>query len=390
MRRRAFLAALAAAGVAVLLGCQPAAPGSPSGPATASGAPTSGAPPASWDQAVEAARREGAVTLYSAVIGDARDALTHAFERAYPGIEVKGTFAPPNQLVPRILAERSAEKHLTDVIVGPASQSVLVLKPAGALAPLRPVLQLPEVLDLSAWLENRLWWLDAQEPFTTLGFQGAIFPLLSYNTRSVDPGQFTSYRDLVDPKWKGKIVGSDVRGSGPGSTQIIFIYKHPELGPAFLARLYGDTDITLSNDQRQMIDWLAQGQYHLGLGLNTREIISAQERGLPVSLVRSEQFQESAPIGPGGGTVNLADRAPHPNAARVYINWLLSRDGQLAWQHATKQNSLRTDIAKDGLSPLTVPAVGVKYQDSGTEEFSRSGQNEVNEIITRALERPRS
>src|SRR5205814_5682821 len=123
----------------------------------------------------------------------------------------------------------------------------------------------------------------------------------------------------------------------------------PELGPSFIERLYGQTDIVLGQDQRQMIDWVAQGRYAFGLGLSNSDVIAAVNQGLPVAMVRPEQLKEGASITSGGGVVMMADKAPHPDAAKLYVNWLLSRDGQMNYQKFLGKNSLRIDIPKDGL-----------------------------------------
>jgi ABC-type Fe3+ transport system substrate-binding protein len=73
----------------------------------------------------------------------------------------------------------------------------------------------------------------------------------------------------------------------------------------------------------------------------------AVKQGLPIATLRSQK--EPGTLTTGSGHVAFFQKAPHPNAARVYINWLLSRDGQTVWQKFTGNNSLRTDIPKDAL-----------------------------------------
>ena len=72
-------------------------------------------------------------------------------------------------------------------------------------------------------------------------------------------------------------------------------------------------------------------------------------------------MKEGASIGSGFGTVSYLNRAPHPNAARVFVNWLLSREGQTAWQKHTGRNSLRTDIRKDNIPADAIPTEGGNY-----------------------------
>jgi ABC-type Fe3+ transport system substrate-binding protein len=120
-----------------------------------------------------------------------------------------------------------------------------------------------------------------------------------------------------------------------------------------------------------MIDWMAQGRYPIGLLLHQAEVMRAADQGLPVGVVPIEQFKEGAPIGPAQGAIHLADKAPHPNAAKLYINWLLSREGQIAYQNATRENSMRIDIPKEGLFSIDIPKPGIKYVDAGGEDYAR-------------------
>ncbi|MBM2811332.1 MAG: ABC-type Fe3+ transport system periplasmic component [Chloroflexi bacterium] len=373
----------------LLIACQPSPTASP--PARSSSA-TGGAATSpqmqQWEQVVAAARQEGELTLYGAISGGIREALIEPFEKAYPGIKVNGTFAPANDLVPRILAERDARKYIPDVIVGPASQAVLLLKPVGAVAPLEPAFLHPEVTDLSLWYQNRRWWVDSSEPYTTMAFQAYVGTTITYNSQMVDPREFTSFADLLNPKWRGKIVSNDIRRPGQGSVQVRYVYGHPDLGPAFLNRLFSEMDVTLSTDHRQMVDWIAQGRYPIGLWISSTQMKAAMELGLPVGEIPGDQLREGAPISIGGGTINLAGDAPHPNAARVFINWLLSKDGQDSWQEHVQQPSLRLDVSRAGLDPTGIPKPGVQYADGGTEEYlARVPSEDITAIVEQGLAR---
>jgi len=187
--------------------------------------------------------------------------------------------------------------------------------------------------------------------------------------RSVDASQFTSYRDLLDPKWKGKLASTDIRNPGPGVAPSRFVRKSPELGPSFLTELFAPGNVKLSSEQRQLIDWVAQGTYPVGLFMDPGEVAIAIKQGLPITIVPPDQFKEGAAIGPNNAGVAMFDRAPHPTAAKVYINWFLSKEGQMAWQREVGDNSLRTDIPKDTVNPLFVPKPGVNYVNAGTAEI---------------------
>jgi iron(III) transport system substrate-binding protein len=342
--------------------------------------------PSGWDQVVEAARQEGTVVVYGPPGATYRPALVGAFESAYPGIKVQGSFGVAAEFASRLITERTAGRNIPDVFVAGTATLVATLKDAGAIVPLQSTLVLPEVLDESAWFENRLWWVDSEEPYTVFQFEAQVNSVAFHHKQQVDPAQFKSYWDLLDPKWKGRVVATDVRQAGPGAALARWMYKHPQLGPTYLERLYGEMDLVLSSDRRQPIDWVAQGQYPLGILLSGLEAKLAEEQGLAIGTVPAEQFREGAPLTAGSGAVALLDRAPHPNAAKVYVNWLLSRDGQIAWQRETKEPSLRADIPQTGLL-LDPPRRGQQYDNANAEQYARVTSAIIEPLVTRALQR---
>jgi ABC-type Fe3+ transport system substrate-binding protein len=164
------------------------------------------------------------------------------------------------------------------------------------------------------------------------------------------------------------------------------MYKHPDLGPEYLTQLFRDTGIVLSSDQRQLIDWVAQGVYPIGVFLSGSEALVAEKQGLPITLVPPDQLKEGGAIGPGFGAVSLMNRAPHPNAGKLYINWLLSAETQKHFQTTTGEPSCRADIPKDDVPQLRVPKPGQKYVNAGVEEYSRLTGNVMRDLITAALD----
>ncbi len=121
-----------------------------------------------------------------------------------------------------------------------------------------------------------------------------------------------------------------------------------------------------------MADWLGRGRFHLAIGVGSLTAERAAAQGLPVALMATQRFKEGASMSSSGGTISLMARSPHPNAAKVFINWLLSREGQMVWQERTKQNSLRIDIPKDGLRPENTPIPGQTYTFHSTEELDHA------------------
>ena len=93
-----------------------------------------------------------------------------------------------------------------------------------------------------------------------------------------------------------------------------------------------------------MMDWVGSGKYQMHVMAKFENTENARKQGLPVMQIFSEK--EGDTIASGSGHIIAFKNAPHPNATKVYLNWFLSRDGQLIWQKLTGRNSFRTDIQR--------------------------------------------
>jgi len=336
-----------------------------------------------WEKIMQAARQEGVVAIYGPPGTERRKALVDSFQKAHPAIRVEYLGGTGRDEAPRMLAERKAGRFIIDLHIGGTTTINATLKPAGVLEPIRPYLILPEVTDPSGWLKRRLWFADDEERYNLM-FQGDVAAFVVVNTGLVEKGEITSYWDLLKPKWRGRIVAADPRSPGQGGVPSVFLYSHPKIGPGFFERLFKETEITVSSDARQMVDWLAQGRYAIHLFPDHSEVKKAIDLRLPVAILPSEQFKEGVPLGVGFGSVAVLNRAPHPNAAGVYLNWLLSREGQMAWQTLTGSSSLRMDISREGLPPWIVPREGVEYMAGGLERYLPL-RSEIRKLVDRAL-----
>jgi ABC-type glycerol-3-phosphate transport system substrate-binding protein len=163
----------------------------------------------------------------------------------------------------------------------------------------------------------------------------------------------------------------DIREAGPGAGNTRFFYYHSELGPAFIKKLFGETELTLFRDFRQGPDWLATGKYAICFFCDV-DVLKRQ--GLPVDTFGPRVFKEGGGLVQQFGTLALVNRAQHPNAAKVFINWLLSRSGQSALQKSlanseSPPDSLRVDIPKEDVPALSRRQDGIKYLDTGRPEW---------------------
>jgi iron(III) transport system substrate-binding protein len=304
---------------------------------------------ADWDRSVEAAKKEGQLVLYGSAD---YEKLFAEFNRKYPEIKIVGVFGRGADVAKRFMAERRAEKYLADLYVNGQTTGYNVFYKAKALDPIPPLLVLPEVTDTSKWWQGKHHYVDPEGQYL-LNINGETRIVVGYNTKLVNPAEIKSYWDLLNPKWKGKIVAYDPTLGGAGDAMRFFYYQK-SLGPEFIKRILTETDIVVSTDTRQMGDWLAGGKFALSVfgPVSRMDLDIMQIQGLPVSWFAPEHLKEGAYITAGSGGVALINKAPHANAAKVGLNWLLSREGQIAYQRIFTEgndgpDSLRIDIPKE-------------------------------------------
>ena len=317
-----------------------------------------------WDRTVQAAKAEGQVTVY--VHSAYSPVLTSgAFEKAFPGIKLTIVSGVENDLERRFSAERRAGKYLADVFMVGVLRSYDFMQ-AKFLEPIKPLLILPEVVDESKWWLGKHHYSDPEQKYLFRYVASAQYGQISYNTQLIQPKEFTSFLDFLNPKWKGKILSRDIRLPGTGGSAIRLFYYHPDMGPEFVRKLFAETDITLFRDRRQGLDWLAAGKYPICFWCEG--VDKANVQGLPVATFG--RMKEGAGLSAGQAILTHVNQAPHPSAAKVFINWFLSRDGQLNFQKALGKadegspDSLRIDIPKDDVDPKSRRLDGVKYLDT--------------------------
>lgn len=342
---------------------------------------------AEWKQTVAAAKKEGKVVIYGGPGPDRRKVYRDHFEAAFPGIRVDYEGLHGNQSSFRIITERRAGKYIPDIHLNAAGSLFRSLKPQGAFQPVRSVLALPEVLDETKWFEGKLWFLDNDGKYI-LTYSLAASTMIAINTQLANPKDITSYQQLLNPKWRGKILSHDIRATGPGSGNARYWYADPKLGPDFLKRLYGEMEITVSRDTQQMVDWLAKGRFAILLFPTLNEIDRAREVGLPVDVVPAQQMKEGYPVTAGFNSILLMNPAPHPNAAKVYLNWLLSREGQTAFEKVIETPSLRVDTpTKESLRPFLIPQKGTHYMVVSDEKYEDLHEKGIRPLLEGVLGR---
>ncbi len=336
-----------------------------------------------WEQTLAAAKKEGEVSFYGS---QGYEKVFAELQKKFPEIKVKSnTTRRGSEHGQAVMTERRAGQYLVDLFINGVVTPNTVFYKANILDPVRPHLILPEVVDESKWWGGKHHYADPEGKYIFV-FQGSVHGgENAYNTKIVHPKDFKSYWDFVDPKWKGKIVAYDVSRVSTVAHSLRFLYNHPELGPEFIKRFFGEMDVTYSRDARQMVDWLGSGKFPIAFFVT--DIEDAAKQGLPVKFFEPGHFKEGAFVGPSQGGFALFKNAPHPNAAKVAINWLLSREGQETYQKVYAQlhdvrQSMREDISTEVIPTVYRRQKGVKYIYSGRPEWLDMGP--VSKLIKEA------
>ncbi len=312
-----------------------------------------------WDRTVAAAKKEGRLVIYTTTGADVNELQSKAMKEKY-GIDIQYVAGRGADLVARISAERRAGLYLGDLFTGGATTLITDLKPAGMLAPLKPLLLLPEILDQKAYFDDKLPFLDKEQNFIIV-YGPAVAQTLAINADLVKGNEVKNYDDLLAPKWKERIVMYDP--IIPGTAHEWFYVIARTKGMDYHRQLVKQKPMVL-RDKRLPVEWLARGKYPIALASSKEVFAEFKAAGARIDWVPTS---EGAYLS-GTGTLAHYDRAPHPNASRVFVNWLLSKDGLTRWSQVTQMMSPRKDVPTDFLHPDSRRDPRAKYFDTNTEE----------------------
>jgi iron(III) transport system substrate-binding protein len=325
-----------------------------------------------WNQTLAAVKREGKVVLAAAPDPLLRQALPAGFTARF-GIPVEYLAGRSSEMSARLRAERQAGQFTLDVVTAGIQTMATILYREKMLDPLKPILMLPEVTDPAKWKKGKLWFIDPEEKYILRLFNSAS-SLFHINTRFVKPEELKSVRDLLHPKWRGKISIFDPTVPGTGSNTAAQLYA--QAGEDFVKALYIDQKPAISRDKRQMEDWLARGTYPISFGARGEEVEKLQKEGFPIAAApRLPDAPES--VSAASGLLALVNRAPHPNAAKLFLNWIASREGAELFSRAQLHATTRNDVDESFLPSHVVPRPGERYFDTYDWEFTVTMKEKV-------------
>ena len=307
-----------------------------------------------WDKIIEAARKEGKVVASIAPSAELRKGMEIAFTRRY-GIGVEFIPARGGAIVQRMVSEAKARIQYFDVHAGGTESIVTGLLPEKILEEVEPYFVLPEVREAKQWWGGH-FWVDNARRF--------VYPFVAYQTVSLwcnpteyKASEFQSFEDLLNPKLEGKIGISDPRTPGAGNS--MWSHMLAIKGEEYLKRLIAQKPLVV-RDLRLLGENLSKGKIVVTVGIGYSELFPFIKAGLPIAPLPTPR--EGVFATSGYGNLVIFKNTPHPNAAKMFVNWLLSRDGQEIFGRAMGVASRRLDVdtrwtkefgvigAKDGLS----------------------------------------
>ena len=308
----------------------------------------------SWErelrETLAAAEIEGRVTAIGRP-GDDRESFFKKFQEKYPKIKIEYTLMRPSNLAPRLLAEQQKSVFLWDVMVEGGNNVANVLKPAGATADIRDYLiRDPRVVGDSNW---RGGFEDGYRLSDNIGIYSfavstSVGPYV--NRDLVSKQELSGLKDLIDPKWKGKIVINDPRL--PAHGQIMLASMAFAEGNEYIRKIMVDQNPVYVTDVRQLTQWLATGRYPIAIGADTAMLDNLKKKGVGKGV--ETLLTAGIPKTISGVTVNVFKNPPHPAAAKIFIHWMLGQEGQKAFsEQVGETNSRRVDV-KEG-EPESAP-----------------------------------
>jgi ABC-type Fe3+ transport system substrate-binding protein len=351
--RREVLTGLAGVVGVVAVGC-----GAASAPSTPTPAPAATTAASPWDALVAAAKSEGKVVVSGPPDPGASTKIPEAFKQRF-GIDVEYLAGNSSQLAARIQGERAASQYTIDVSLSGSDTVYGTFLPNGWLEPLKPNLLLPEVTEGANWRTGEPWFRDPEKRMVMQIFNTAA-NFLTVNTQLVSPEELSDANALLDPKWQGKIGAYDpgVNGAGIAIASAIYVTK----GKEYATQLFQGQKVALSRDYAQVADWVAHGSYPITIGPPHQYLVQYYDAGLPLKEINVPDVPRTT--AGGFGLVNLWMNAPHPNAARVFVNWIASKEGVTVYGQLENGAPVRSDVEPTWVPPDQVPQSGVTYFDT--------------------------
>ncbi|HEV8721491.1 MAG TPA: extracellular solute-binding protein [Candidatus Binatia bacterium] len=333
-----------------------------------------------WAAVIDGAKKEGKVVVAGSPDPVMRNDVIPKFTARF-GIPVEFVAGRSSQIVSRVQTERASGIYSIDVYLAGPDTSANELYNDKLIDPLKPLIVMPEVADGSKWKTGKVWFADPQEQFIVRAFS-SVATWLFINTDHVKPEEVRHVKDLLNPKWRGKISTEDPTTTGAGANMAARLYY--QVGEEYVKNLYLDQKTVRTRERRQMTDWLARGTQPICLNCREDDVRPLVKDGFKVLEIFEINGVPST-INGSPWMLSLANKAPHPKAAQVFANWILSKEGLETYARGYGSATLRTDIDESFLNPGNVPKKGVKYFDDTEWKWIVTGRHDYREKVWQLL-----
>jgi iron(III) transport system substrate-binding protein len=353
----------------------PAAPPAASGGAASPAAKPGGSSAADWATIVAEARREGVVQCACPPRPDYARLIKERFEEAHPDIRLEASPATLPDIWARVEKEQEAGQYLWDIYMFGPTLEMMALKNKGGFEPFRDYMVGPDVGPESIW--DGGWdraFLDDEKRYI-FAFWLNITTDITINRDLLPTAQITTFDDLLSPAYRGKIVWQDPRIGGIGASFLTGAYHYKGREP--IRQLLIDQQPLLTRGNSEMAEQLVRGSRAISIAaLNQDTLMQYQQAGVRLNL-ENVALSDIPSVSNGGQAPAVFKRPPHPNATKVFVNWVLSQSAQDMLGHELLQNTTRKDVPV--FDPGDKPQPGVQYFHTQTEQSMSTVAREANQ-----------
>ncbi len=315
---------------------------------------------AAWARIVEAAKKEGTLTVYSYWwVGDESITISRAFRQKY-GIEVQVVTGKGAEFLERLKVEKRIGKVTADVFEGSATHSQNT-KDDGLLG---PVADLPMLQEKTGWNLQPMVF----DPTAHILLHRPWTMVPHINTKLVKPEDAPkTWDDVLLPKWKGKMVVPDPRITNL-TYYLLLLVNHGDARKDFIQQL-AQQDLRFVRDSSDAARALAQGETALLPNMTDSNVARFAMEGAPIKAVEVDKGTIIS-----GGVINWVKDGPHPNAAKLFINWILSDEGQKVESELSATLPIRQSVPDNRHPSLKVRinnplVIGVKENEDIAKAF---------------------
>lgn len=311
-----------------------------------------------WDKTVAAAEKEGSVVINMPAGNALHEFLASEWPKAFPKIGLVTNAIDEGTWIARVRLERQSGKYLWDAAMS-GSVTSYTMKNDGFTIPIQPQLILADVKDPKTWGGwDRVFW-DNEHQYVMATQNFLKMPFYNAKLLSSEKVKAEGTKVFLDPALKKKVIWNDPLIPGSGETFALVMRKL--LGDDGL-KAFIDNQVVFTANMMDLVDKMARGQYAMSLGPTMDSFLKKyKDAGLDIDIrPLGNTVELGAYSNSGGSNLILMKDAPHPNAMKVFVNWMLSKDIATRLAKAQNQDTNRADV------PSQLPAdeqalPGVKY-----------------------------